>query len=591
MKKTEWRKWLVTVGCCLLTACGGGGGGGGGGSASTPPPVDPGAPPVEAVRLLNDSGIQSFGDANANNLTSAPAGFPWQDAALGRDAAAAAGSLQKTGGGAAGFDFSRIGIDGAVVSAAELGSKTWVAVRDNTTALMWEVKTNDYGLRDARWLYRRSAAADGAGVPGEDDCIADNGCDVDSYIARVNAAGLAGYSDWRLPTREELRSLVHYGTAGPVIDGSYFPDTPNDNTAYWTDTDDPASETDGGVVENAWVTEFCCGMEESVKKDSMLHVRLVRETGSPARQTLVTHADGSVTHLASQLRWQICPEGQLWDAQNGCGGSETLTTWSEAQALADAVSGWRLPTADELQSLARYYQLRQQHPEWLLPDAFAASAVARSWSSTADPQDGDRALAVDFRSGEQTSLLKEAPAVVEEEDEGEGEETAEEPAEEVSEAETFEPQAVRLVRQDQVNYYLQDNRDGTVTDRFSGLMWKVCSEGQLWNPQSGCIGVAAQFDWQGALQQAQTVRAAAEAGYNDWRLPNIKELTSILNADRLEPASYRESFPATPAGIYWSASPYAVFPAFAWTADFADGALAALLKMSPHHVRLVRDAR
>ncbi|MGD9847570.1 MAG: DUF1566 domain-containing protein [Desulfuromonas sp.] len=589
MKKTEWRKWLVTLGCCLLAACGGGGGGGGG-SASTPPPVDPGAPPVEAVRLLNDSGIQSFGDANVNNLTSAPAGFPWQDAALGRDAAAAAGSLQKTGGGAAGFDFSRIGIDGAVVSAAELGSKTWVAVRDNTTALMWEVKTNDYGLRDARWLYRRSAAADGAGVPGEDDCIADNGCDVDSYIARVNAAGLAGYSDWRLPTREELRSLVHYGTAGPVIDGSYFPDTPNDNTAYWTDTDDPASETDGGVVENAWVTEFCCGMEESVKKDSMLHVRLVRETGSPARQILVAHADGSVTHLASQLRWQICPEGQIWDAQNGCGGSETLTTWSEAQALADAVSGWRLPTADELQALARYYQLRQQHPEWLLPDAFAASAVARSWSSTADPQDGDRALAVDFRSGEQTSLLKEAPAVVEEEDEGE--ETAEEPAEEVSESEAFEPQAVRLVQEDQENYYLQDNRDGTVTDRFTGLMWKVCSEGEVWHPQSGCTGYAQQYNWQESLQQAQNVSAAGEAGHNDWRLPNIKELTSILNPYCTMPASYRYLPPASQQANYWTSSLYVVSQRnSAWTVDFGDGSIAPLLKFGRNYVRLVRDAR
>jgi hypothetical protein len=51
-----------------------------------------------------------------------------------------------------------------------------------------------------------------------------------------------------------------------------------------------------------------------------------------------------------------------------------------------------------------------------------------------------------------------------------------------------------------------EHNDGTVTDTKTNLMWKKCSEGQLWNNLSNdCDGSSLTYSWQGALYQAQEV--------------------------------------------------------------------------------------
>lgn len=68
-----------------------------------------------------------------------------------------------------------------------------------------------------------------------------------------------------------------------------------------------------------------------------------------------------------------------------------------------------------------------------------------------------------------------------------------------------------------VNDY-QDNGDGTVTDRATGLMWQQTDSG------TGLL-------WSNALAYAQQKNAENYLGYSDWRLPNAKELHSIVNYD------------------------------------------------------------
>ncbi len=58
-----------------------------------------------------------------------------------------------------------------------------------------------------------------------------------------------------------------------------------------------------------------------------------------------------------------------------------------------------------------------------------------------------------------------------------------------------------------------DNRDGTITDRATGLTWLQADSGKTMN-------------WPQALEYAQSSTAA---GKNDWRLPNVKELQSIVD--------------------------------------------------------------
>ena len=94
--------------------------------------------------------------------------------------------------------------------------------------------------------------------------------------------------------------------------------------------------------------------------------------------------------------------------------------------------------------------------------------------------------------------------------------------------------------------------DGTATDIYTGLRWKVCSEGQTWSSPATCSGTATKYNWQQALGLADS---ANFAGFDDWRLPNIAEFRSIVAYDRYDPAINLAIFPTTQSSSYWSSTP------------------------------------
>jgi len=106
--------------------------------------------------------------------------------------------------------------------------------------------------------------------------------------------------------------------------------------------------------------------------------------------------------------------------------------------------------------------------------------------------------------------------------------------------------------------------NGTVLDKQTGLVWKRCAEGQAW--QAGaCTGSAATFRWQQALAAAEQ---AGFAGKTDWRLPNQKELLSLVEHRCSSPAINLAVFPNAPFGWFWSSSSYADDSSDAWIVDF-----------------------
>jgi hypothetical protein len=240
--------------------------------------------PGLALAELNDTGIVRFGDKTSYELASEPADHPGQDARFGRDAAAMAGKLAKKGGGAKGFDFTKLDAEGQPMPA---DAKNWACVRDNVAGLVWEVKTADGGLRDWNnhytW-YNPDPAANG-GAPGAEtgvDCKGDIKCNTHAYTQAVNAIRLCGFSDWRLPERRELRSLVDYSKAGshrPTIDEDFFPNT----QAKWHWSSSPYA-----IAPNyAWGVSFYDGGDGnnimSRQEDRLTHVRLVRGTAAKTR--------------------------------------------------------------------------------------------------------------------------------------------------------------------------------------------------------------------------------------------------------------------------------------------------------------------
>ena len=128
---------------------------------------------------------------------------------------------------------------------------------------------------------------------------------------------------------------------------------------------------------------------------------------------------------------------------------------------------------------------------------------------------------------------------------------------------------------------------GTVLDTQSNLMWMRCSLGQTLTSPT-CAGAATTYNWNAALAQPIATNNTGFAGFNDWRLPNIKELASIaaLNCD--SPAINETIFPATVALSYWSASPYADNANDAWQVNFFDGPDIAGSRTINRRVRLVR---
>lgn len=93
-----------------------------------------------------------------------------------------------------------------------------------------------------------------------------------------------------------------------------------------------------------------------------------------------------------------------------------------------------------------------------------------------------------------------------------------------------------------------DIANGTVTDNLSGLMWT--KDGG--SPSYGaCIG--GTMNWQSALNYVACLNSSAYLGYTDWRLPNRKELRSLIDY-----ANYNLALPAghpfsnVQAVYYWS---------------------------------------
>ena len=123
--------------------------------------------------------------------------------------------------------------------------------------------------------------------------------------------------------------------------------------------------------------------------------------------------------------------------------------------------------------------------------------------------------------------------------------------------------------------HLVDNGDGTVSDPQTGLMWKKCPEGQVWiTDMKKCDGMVAEYTWQQALQRPPQVNAGAigqNLGHTDWRLPNIKELASIVELRCWDPAINEAVFPAVPRWFFWSSSPVASDDGDAFQVDFHYG--------------------
>lgn len=135
-----------------------------------------------------------------------------------------------------------------------------------------------------------------------------------------------------------------------------------------------------------------------------------------------------------------------------------------------------------------------------------------------------------------------------------------------------------------------DDINGTAYHKKTGLTWKRCAEGQSWDSANKiCTGTASGYTWSQALQRGPAI--GTFASFSDWRLPNLKELHSIVEQRNWNPAINATVFPDTPSFYFWSASPYAPYVSYAWLVLFSNGDYFATVKGYNYAFRLVRGGQ
>lgn len=98
-------------------------------------------------------------------------------------------------------------------------------VMDKQTGLVWELKTNDDSVHNQEKDYRwGGVGAEKTGTGFFDDW--------NPLLEQTKKEKLCGFKDWRVPTIDELKSLVINNQQGLTIDTHYFFDTKD--SPYWS---------------------------------------------------------------------------------------------------------------------------------------------------------------------------------------------------------------------------------------------------------------------------------------------------------------------------------------------------------------------
>lgn len=197
--------------------------------------------------------------------------------------------------------YTKIANDGSELpDGAKIGNEptNWACTRDNKSGLIWEVKTNDGGLRDKDSMYswyEPDEAKNGGNAGSQRSYEYKNWCkgsecDTNDYSQTINDQRLCGLKNWRIPTKDELISLivcsdkqyddetgecVNSKVTAPTIDTFYFPNSmPTDDeldSVYWSISLNPSNP------EYAWDVSFTDGFSYWATKRDSYFVRLVSD--------------------------------------------------------------------------------------------------------------------------------------------------------------------------------------------------------------------------------------------------------------------------------------------------------------------------
>jgi len=333
------------------------------------------------------------------------------------------------------------------------------------------------------------------------------------------------------------------------------------------DCDDGDADVNPGVLEGPYgdlqcidgVDNDCDGLIDNNDPGCMSISRLLPDTGitkcydddsemsCPAPGQAFYGQDAQ--YVTNPMSFAVSPDGLtvtdnvtslMWQRED----DDTRRTWDNAISYCEGLTlgghtDWRLPNEYELQSIVDY---GRNNPA-INPMVFPETDDAFYWSSPTYAGYAGSAWSVGFGDGYFSGYYKTF---------------------------TF---YVRCVRGEETfPSSFTDNLDGTVTDNGTGLMWQQEDDNQARN-------------WESALAYCEDRDLG---GHVDWRLPDVKELRSIVDNTRYNPAIDPVAFPGTNPTYYWSSSTIANYTPYAWSVLFDYGDVYRYDKTNTYYVRCVR---
>jgi len=246
--------------------------------------------------------------------------------------------------------------------------------------------------------------------------------------------------------------------------------------------------------------------------------------------SFTSHQNGTVTDNVTGLMWQQTDDDitRLWQGAIDYCEDLTLAGYTD----------WRLPDEYELQGIVDY---GRSNPA-IGTTYFPGTNSSYYWSSSPSARYDSYAWRVGFSSG-YVGYHHEA----------------------------YDKYA-RCVRGESASQSFTDNGDDTIMDNVTGLMWQQEDDDVT-------------RDWEDALAYCEELDLA---GYADWRLPDIKELRSIVDNTTYNPAIDTTYFPGTNSSDYWSSSTGAYYTYHAWRVDFSNGYVNSSDKAGNEYARCVR---
>jgi len=375
-----------------------------------------------------------------------------------------------------------------------------------------------------------------------------------AWAAAVTGAPLG----WRLPNVKELESIVERQCAAPAMNTAAFPAAPLVN--FWSSTPGWAvSFNDGSVLSGqaagtGMAVRYVQGGNAFAAFDAGPGAATNCSPNVPQDRTaeqLVVNVDDTVTDQTTGLTWRRCAEGMIY-AGGRCSSVSTYNTYSWPLALAVPAqpgnAGWRVPNVKELESLIDRGCANPAISGGRFPDQPAVDF----WSSTpgwaVSFNDGSVLSGQAFSAAKAVRLVKDGatPAVS---------------------FTTGAGGAGLCTTQAPSDFNLRawvENSDGTLYDSSTGLTWDRCVLGQSWSTALGaCTGVPEQLTWSAGLQRSNL---AYFSGRNGWRVPNVKELESIVDRRCASPALNPDFFRGNQETMTWSSTP-------GWAVNMSDGSV------------------